>query len=242
MSGETDIKTAAKKDLLKMPAKVREFACLSFSSAPNARRMHKPCHNCSSISTKSAFEQLIYIHCTTIDVKITAFTKNDLPNGIQNDSASSEISSRQTSQSCSLQDNTPFQSKAGPQYHSSLSFSPSFSFWFIFYCFSLSLHFLSLHLLFSILFQDLAFPSFWLAVIAFALSFALFSGLGRLRNGGGFRTACYRHVSFLHCKCLRTHKHYWWYFAYGFLICNRDVFTRQQRGEVSDRRELPTFH
>ncbi len=49
---------------------------------------------------------------------------------------------------------------------------------------------------------------------------ALFSGLG-------FWNACYRHVSFLHCKCLRTHTHYWWYSAYGFLICNRDVFTRQ---------------
>lgn len=52
--------------LIKMSAKVREFVCLSFSSAPNAHRMRKPCHDCSSVSTKSGFEQLTYIHCTTI--------------------------------------------------------------------------------------------------------------------------------------------------------------------------------
>lgn len=143
--------------LLKMSAKLREFACLSFSSMPNARRMYKPCHDCSSISTKSGFEQLTYIHCTTICQNYSFYKKIDPPNGIQNYSARSQISSRQTPQSCSLQAKMPFQSKVGPQNHSSLPHSP-FDLYFI------DFHFLyiffSLHLLFSIPFQDLAFPSF----------------------------------------------------------------------------------
>lgn len=103
-------------------------------------------------------------------VKITAFTKkNDPPNGIQNYSARSRISSRQTPQSCSLRAKMPFQSKVGPQYRSPLSLVLLLIYiWliFTFFTFSFPCIFYSVFC-----FRTWHFPLFWLAVIAFALSF-----------------------------------------------------------------------
>lgn len=155
-----------------MSAKLREFACFSFSSMPNARRMYKPCHDCSSISTKSGFEQLTYIHCTTIWQNYSFYKKNDPPNGIKNYSARSQISSRQTPQSCSLPAKMPFQSKVGPQYHSPLSLVLLLIYIlliFTFFTFSSPCIFYSVFC-----FRTWHFPLFWLAVIAFALSFRSF--------------------------------------------------------------------
>ncbi len=153
-----------------MPAKVRDLRVCPFS-------LRQTLAGWLQFNIYKICIWTTYIHCTTIDVKITAFTKNDPPNGIQNDSSSSEISSILfPSGQCAF----PIQSWSTVS-RLSLSLSPSFSFWFIFDWISLSLHFLSLHLLFSILFQDLAFPSFWLAVIAFALSFRSFLWFGFLK-------------------------------------------------------------
>lgn len=111
--------------------------CLSISPSPNAHRMHKPFHDCSSISTKSASEQLIYT-VQQLTSKLQLLQKTICPMAFK--------MTVQTLPNVSIL--LPSGQNAFPSWswstvsRLSLFPSPLFSFWFMFYWFSLSLHFL----------------------------------------------------------------------------------------------------
>ncbi len=193
-----------------MPAKVRDLRVCPFS-------LRQTLAGWLQFNIYKICIWTTYIHCTTIDVKITAFTKNDPPNGIQNDKY----------KLWNQLNPVPFRPMrlSNPKLvHSITPLSLSFS---------LALILIYIWLIFTIF--TFSFPASFIqySVSGLGISFFLtcrycFRSLVPLFS---LVWVFEMHATDMCHSCIVsacwTHTHYWWYSAYGFLICNRDVFTRQ---------------